>query len=931
MEHHKNNSKCRKCLRGCVLLVQVIFWVLCLIAYLLQFMFGVWSAVLNYRNEQYVVFALISSTLLFPILVLSVVSLVWYRDQDRLNKSLQQAHPDDRELQQYHKLFRVPSIFSHVIGFGHIYRYGQLIILTMMNTTVYDVISLKRDALLLQFLHGFLSSAPLITVQLYVVLVALTTDPPGDFNESPYPITMGCLISASVSLILTVLCYIASDRLHCEKRRIVLPAHFASFFWHAFLVPARIVALSLFALAYGPYITIIIGIHWIASIIWTFFEKTNFCGDLTTTPPKKRLHLEIPFVIVVSFVYTFLYFNVRDGSTMSRIIIYHILTSVETLIISALFYVAYPNLVFAPWIFAFTVSFYILGVAFMALYYAAWHPGRTNDCFCLGIPHACDCCELFHKKASHSIANVDLPLDGEGERASFAVVRVGGMIYNQRMQERQQGTAGEDSRNGSIHYNPLSNLSALTESVSKYTIAQVANQSRLSRTPPYRGHKVLIGGEREETRDNHVISRDTPTRVNNTSHHSSGHNSILHPQNRNDRQTWLQRSRSERYYRHSTANAGREDIQKDRMPIPKSTSLSRRPDWRRSVGHYLPSIRNNHRLSLTTPESFGITNHPHTLPSSIGEDQNRTGETSNTPILQINGVTRNRYEPMPYAVPTSRRLPKSHYPSSVPSSVPSSGPSSGPSSDPLVPGTSIEPCYSVPGRNVSRKSSTSYSDTNYTDFSPYYLEYQNHYINVPMIATPSRHRSLSPIRYAQSGYGSRHGSPNSRSANCTPKQSPYTKKKHRKSSNPLHTRDAMQEFTQLYNTSSPSLSPARYRRSTCSYTSHSSQYTGDETGGHNRMTSTSSSYLVSSDNHSEIETEKSKNKTSAIVPDTIPISDCSRYISPSSSNIQNEPITSLPTITSMTSTTNDGHFKLHRNGDEILSPPKLYNINGTLV
>ena len=260
-------------------------------------------------------------------------------------------------------------------------------------------------------------------IQLYVILDVLTTmsikpEVRVDLNVSPYPITISSLVSTSISLLLTLISYVASDRLSSENRRVVIPGYLILFLWHICLVSARIASIAIFTVAYGPYVAVIIGIHWISSVIWTFAEKTNICGDSSTTPHKKRHYLEIPFVIIISFIFTFLYFNVHDGSTLGRIIVYHILTSIETALISALFYAAYPSLDYAPWVFAAVVGVYILGVAFMFLYYAAWHPSRTEDCLIIGCPKSDSCCKCFSKSGPY-LGNVDLPLSDIGHNSNM--------------------------------------------------------------------------------------------------------------------------------------------------------------------------------------------------------------------------------------------------------------------------------------------------------------------------------------------------------------------------------------------------------------------------------------------------------------------------------------------------------------------------------
>ena len=140
-------------------------------------------------------------------------------------------------------------------------------------------------------------------VHIYQLLPNLLNGTLDDLNWPVFRVIFTSLMASTLSLLLTIISYIGNDRLHSEKRRIVCPGHMTALIWHLCMIAGRISALSLFAIAFGPYISVVIGIHWIACIIWTLFERTNFCGDVTTTPPKKRLYFELPFVLVISFVF----------------------------------------------------------------------------------------------------------------------------------------------------------------------------------------------------------------------------------------------------------------------------------------------------------------------------------------------------------------------------------------------------------------------------------------------------------------------------------------------------------------------------------------------------------------------------------------------------------------------------------------------------
>lgn len=117
------SSKCYQNLTTCCTIsLSILFWTLALVFYMLELMFGIWSAILYYQHSQYVLFSVVSLALLVPSLVLTVVSILWYYDQDRLYTLLKEAHPTDEELMGYKTLIGAGSVVPHSLLLGQVYR-----------------------------------------------------------------------------------------------------------------------------------------------------------------------------------------------------------------------------------------------------------------------------------------------------------------------------------------------------------------------------------------------------------------------------------------------------------------------------------------------------------------------------------------------------------------------------------------------------------------------------------------------------------------------------------------------------------------------------------------------------------------------------------------------------------------------------------------
>ena len=286
-------------------------------------------------------------------------------------------------------------------------------------------------------------SAPQLTVQLYVMLrflVSLAEDETTtEATSTVSPLTCASLVASSLSLLVTIFSYTSSDRLHCDTRRVVLMGHLTCFLWHACMTAARICALAVFTVGFGPYVVVVVSIHWLASVLWMAYEKTDFCGDITVRPQKRRTSLEVLFIMIISFVFLFIFFNVKNGPTLSRIVVYHVATCVETLIIVAVYYGVYAYSPASPLLFCWSFGLYVLGLCLMGLFFGVWHPSRTEDYSYVGVPRNCSsfscCCSGKDKdeEAADGIGNVDLPLNLTSNSSSI------GISYNVAQAEASTG------------------------------------------------------------------------------------------------------------------------------------------------------------------------------------------------------------------------------------------------------------------------------------------------------------------------------------------------------------------------------------------------------------------------------------------------------------------------------------------------------------
>lgn len=272
-------------------------------------------------------------------------------------------------------------------------RYSQLIYLVLIGKHS-NLPYLRRDTILVRFFHGFLSSAPHLTLHLYALLVSITSSSPTVIPLSPA--VLSALGISAISVLYTTLTFAFNDRVSGKNRRVILPAHLSQALWYLCMLGSRVAALTVFAYAYSFYVVAVIGGHWVLSFLLLLIERTTFCADIERTANgelkfTRRLWLEIPFDFIAAGVYVFVYFNPKRGRTRYWAGAFHLLMLAENTTMSLLFFFAGGSLgvLFTSVSLGVGVGLYLLGLVFMFSYYCIYHPNKTENCFWVGIPRKC--------------------------------------------------------------------------------------------------------------------------------------------------------------------------------------------------------------------------------------------------------------------------------------------------------------------------------------------------------------------------------------------------------------------------------------------------------------------------------------------------------------------------------------------------------------
>ena len=278
-------------------------------------------------------------------------------------------------------------------------RFSQLVYLALIGKRS-NLPYLRRDAILIRFIHGFLTSAPHLILHFYVALETITPFSPSLLE----PANLTALTVSTLSVLYSILSFTTSDRVSGKNRRVILPGHVTQVLWYLCMLASRLLVLALFAYFFSYYVFVLIGAHWVLMLILLLVQRTTFCADLERMPDgelkfTRRWSLEIPFNLVASTIYVFIYFNLKRGRTKIWAGMYHLLMLAENSAMAALVYIYANNghgrdLPFNHVIaLVLVIGLYAAGIVFMFIFYLLYHPNRTGCCFWVGLPKkCCPCC-----------------------------------------------------------------------------------------------------------------------------------------------------------------------------------------------------------------------------------------------------------------------------------------------------------------------------------------------------------------------------------------------------------------------------------------------------------------------------------------------------------------------------------------------------------
>jgi hypothetical protein len=257
-------------------------------------------------------------------------------------------------------------------------------------------IKCDTDIGMLRLIDVFMDSGPQVLLQLYVI----TTQ---NLNESGSVVlftfkdfsTTSLEVKQFVSILSSLLsmgyaiagyhrCLRNQQFIFCLETNKPLPRPMSwlstimQFLWYLFLISPRVLSLAIFASTFRSWFFMIIFTHWLIMYFWILRLKTNYCITSQAEYSAREEIFEKFYDFVCSFIYIFVYFNLKSGPTRLRYLIYYFIYYSENVLfcLSYFFHSKESNYTYKLCMLLIVLIGFWVAITFQIIYYLHCHPSH---------------------------------------------------------------------------------------------------------------------------------------------------------------------------------------------------------------------------------------------------------------------------------------------------------------------------------------------------------------------------------------------------------------------------------------------------------------------------------------------------------------------------------------------------------------------------
>ncbi|XP_047460144.1 XK-related protein 8.3 [Mugil cephalus] len=218
---------------------------------------------------------------------------------------------------------------------------------------------LTHDLSMLRLIETFCESAPQLTLMIYVMLR----------TNKARTVQFVSIAASTTSIAWMVVDYHRSLRAFLpDKAKQRWGSSLIYFLWNLLLIAPRVAALALFSSVLPGYIAAHFATLWLVFVLWAWRQGTDFMDSAGG---------EWLYRATVGLIWYFSWFNVAEGRTRGRSVIYHSFVTADGGILLATWWCYRDPVQSEPYALALLVALpltYLLGLLFKTLYYSCFHP-----------------------------------------------------------------------------------------------------------------------------------------------------------------------------------------------------------------------------------------------------------------------------------------------------------------------------------------------------------------------------------------------------------------------------------------------------------------------------------------------------------------------------------------------------------------------------
>ncbi|XP_051992252.1 XK-related protein 8-like [Xyrauchen texanus] len=286
-----------------------------LLFFLLDVGLDVWTVVSFYQDGAYGYMAVMIFLLLGSSMLLQVFSWLWYSGNlDHLESRVEKFVNRHKLIKPFH--FMQLGVYLRYAGVVDIstYRFSQQTDSFYEGVAVY----LSHDLQMLRLIETFSESAPQLTLMISIIAHS------GELT----PITGIKSLGSAVAIAYSVVMYHRSMRAFLPDKRLMgLTSSFVYFLWNLVLIITRVTALALFSSVLPCYIVTHFISVWMLLVLGVWSQKTNY---------MENRYWEWLYRATVGLIWYFSWFNVAEGSTKIKNIVYYVIMGLDTMMLLGL-------------------------------------------------------------------------------------------------------------------------------------------------------------------------------------------------------------------------------------------------------------------------------------------------------------------------------------------------------------------------------------------------------------------------------------------------------------------------------------------------------------------------------------------------------------------------------------------------------------------